>query len=466
MRTLRGRLILSHILPLLLVVPLVGVALIVLLETQVLLTEIADGLTEQADIIASAVFDRPELLNDPERAQAFVAGVSVRMENRVMLIGPDGEIVASSTAVSQEPINRPLDLEGFETAQSGELSVNTIYSITEQRVEVLVPITDANQQLIGIVGVTETLQGVASFFSRLRWWILGILVLELILGIVIGSFLAIRLQRSISRVSTAVVDIAQGQRIDPVPVEGPKEIRQLAASVNTLAQRLRELEDTRRRLLANLVHEIGRPLGALRSAIHALRGGASDDPEIRDELLSGMEEEVKRMQPLLDDLAQLHGQVLGTLELDRQSIGLSNWLPSILFPWRAGALDKGLEWHATIPDDLPTIEVDPDRFAQAIGNLLSNAIKYTPEEGMVRVTAGANEHDTWIEVADTGPGIVLDEQDQVFEPFFRSRQERRFPQGLGLGLTIARDLVEAHGGTLELDSRPGEGSHFTIHLPN
>ena len=167
MRTLRGRLILSHILPLLLVVPLVGVALIVLLETQVLLTEIADGLTEQADIIASAVFDRPELLNDPERAQAFVAGASVRMENQVMLIGPNGEIVASSSAVSQEPIDQPLDLEGFETAQSGEMSVNTIYSVTEQRVEVLVPITDANQQLIGIVSVTETLQGVASFFCSL-----------------------------------------------------------------------------------------------------------------------------------------------------------------------------------------------------------------------------------------------------------------------------------------------------------
>jgi signal transduction histidine kinase len=220
-------------------------------------------------------------------------------------------------------------------------------------------------------------------------------------------------------VSTAVVEIAQGQRIDPIPVEGPEEIRQLSASVNTLAQRLRELEDTRRRLLANLVHEIGRPLGALRSAIHALRGGASNDPEIRDELLSGMEEEVKRMQPLLDDLAQLHGQVLGTLELDRQSIDLSNWLPSILFPWRAAALDKGLEWHATIPDDLPTIDVDPDRLAQAIGNLLSNAIKYTSEEGKVRVTAGASEHDTWIEVDDTGPGIVLSEQEQVFEPFYR-----------------------------------------------
>ena len=218
--------------------------------------------------------------------------------------------------------------------------------------------------------------------------------------------------------------------------------------------------------MANLVHEIGRPLGALRSAIHALRGGASNDPEIRDELLSGMEEEVKRMQPLSDDLAQLHGQVLGTLELDRQSIDLSNWLPSILFPWRAAALDNGLEWLAAIPNDLPTIEADPDRFAQAIGNLLSNAIKYTPKEGKVKVTAGASKLDTWIEVADSGPGIVLSEQDQVFEPFFRSRQERRFPQGLGLGLTIARDLVEAHGGTLELESRPGEGSRFTIHLPS
>ena len=109
---------------------------------------------------------------------------------------------------------------------------------------------------------------------------------------------------------------------------------------------------------------------------------------------------------------------------------------------------------------------DPERMAQAIGNLISNAIKYTPEGGLVKVTAGSSKNQAWIAVRDNGPGITAEECERIFEPFYRSRQDRRFPQGLGLGLTIARDLVEAHGGHLELISEPGEGSRFTIYLPN
>jgi signal transduction histidine kinase len=213
------------------------------------------------------------------------------------------------------------------------------------------------------------------------------------------------------------------------------------------------------------VHELGRPLGALRAAIHTLLRGADTDESVKVELLTGMEDEVKRMQPLLDDLAQLHGQVLGTLELARQPIVLGDWLPALLIPWRASALDKGLQWQATIPANLPEVNIDPDRIGQAIGNLVSNAIKYTPKGGSIDVSAGADKSEIWIRVSDSGPGIVPEEQQRVFEPFYRSRRPRRFPQGLGLGLTIAQDFVTAHGGRLELASLPGEGSRFTIRLP-
>ena len=114
---------------------------------------------------------------------------------------------------------------------------------------------------------------------------------------------------------------------------------------------------------------------------------------------------------------------------------------------------------------LPTILIDPDRLAQALGNVLSNAIKYTPETGQVQVSAGNSEQDVWIQVNDTGPGIQPKEQERIFEPFYRSQQQRRFPQGLGVGLTLARDLVRAHGGEVELVSTPGVGSSFTIRLP-
>jgi signal transduction histidine kinase len=232
---------------------------------------------------------------------------------------------------------------------------------------------------------------------------------------------------------------------------------------NTLVERLRLLEEQRRQLLANLVHELGRPIGALQSAIQALRSGADQDPAFRQELLVGMDEQVHRFRPLLDSLTDLHGQVLGTLELTLRPLDLVEWLPRTVSPWRQAALDKELSWQVDLPDSLPLVQADPDRLAQVLGNLLSNAIKYT-DKGGVALQARAKDHHVLLVIADTGIGISPAEQELIFEPFYRSNRGRRFPQGMGLGLSIARDLVQAHGGRLEVDSAPGQGSRFFVWL--
>ncbi len=459
MRTLRGRFILSHILPILLVAPLVGLALAYLLETQVMLTDMSEDITEKSTLIANAVANQPNILQDANAAEAFAADVGLLLDEQVLLLDPQGVVLA----VSRQPLS--IESPMLETAVSEQTETRIFYGLFEQRVIALAPVTDINAQLVGIVGVVETLSTAASIFSRLRWLIALTVLIELAVGGLIGFYLAVRLERPISTAANAVIAIANGESIEPIPEQGPIEIRSLSTAVNTLAERLRILEDTRRRLLANLVHEIGRPLGAMRSAVHVLRHGAGDDPEIREELLAGVEDEIERMQPLLNDLAQLHGQVLGTLELNRQPTPISTWLPPLLLPWRSAAQAKGLQWQTDIPPDLPVLNIDPDRLAQVVGNLCSNAIKYTPNGGAVTVTAVADPQEVRIQISDTGAGIVPAEQQKVFEPFFRSRQQRRFPQGLGLGLTIANDLVEAHGGWLELQSTPEEGSQFCIHLP-
>ncbi len=224
------------------------------------------------------------------------------------------------------------------------------------------------------------------------------------------------------------------------------------------------LEESRRRLLANLVHELGRPLGAMQSGLQALLSGADRDPKLRQELLEGMDTQVRRLRPLLDSLTDLHAQVLGTLELNRQPTPLGEWLRRTVTPWRQVAHAEGLHWRIDIPDSLPVLRIDQDRIAQALGNLLSNAIKYTPE-GTVSVDAFVRDSSVCIAVGDTGIGVAPSEQDQIFEPFYRSQRDRRFPQGMGLGLSIARDLVQAHGGSLSVQSAPGKGSRFTILLP-
>ena len=469
MRTLRGRFILSHVLPILLVLPLFGFGLIYLLETQVLLDDLSADVGEQANLIAAAVSQQPDILASEEQAGAFLTQINVIFQGDISLLNSGGALLAASNPQLQDNVGQIIDEEftigGLDSALEGQPSIQVSYSVIRQRGEALIPVVDVNQQLVGIVAVTETLDGLVGQFGQFRQLALIILTVEFLLAILVALIFARRLGRPILAVTEAVTEIAQGQRVEPIPVEGPDEVKELASSVNILAERLRSLENTRRRLLANLVHEIGRPLGAIRAAAHALRVGAADDPAVRDELLKGIEEEVIRMQPLLDDLAQLHGQVLGTLELNRAPVALSEWLPPVLLPWRAAALEKGLEWRSDIPAHLPTLDLDEGRIGQLVGNLLSNAIKYTEKGGAVAVTAGSDPEQVWIKISDNGPGIPVDEQDQIFEPFFRSKQQRRFPQGLGLGLTIAQDQAQAHGGRLEVESQPGKGSTFTVYLP-
>jgi signal transduction histidine kinase len=463
MRTLRGQLVLSHLLPFLIVLPLITLALLYLIETQVLLASLSQRATEQAELLAQAVRQQIQVLDSPEQAQAFVADLAVSLDGRVFLLGPEGQLLAAGG--SEADGSSSLPPAGISAALKGQTSVLLTYGLSGQGAEVLVPVRDSSGNQVGVVGVIRTLSGLSSLVGRLRKLVAATLLAGLLLGALIGLLLARRLARPIAASAEAVVDLAEGRPVEPMVESGPRELRRLSAATNTLAERLRLLEETRRRSLANVVHELGRPLGAIRSAVHVLRGPAGDDPAIREELLGGVEAQIEGMQPLLDDLAQLHGQVSGRVELARRSLPLSDWLPSVLLPWRAAALEKGLRWQADVPNGLPVLSVDPDKLAQAVGNLLSNAIKYTPAGGSVAVSAGVSEQEVWICVADTGPGIAAEERHRVFEPFYRSERDRRFPQGLGLGLTIAHELVLAHGGRLELDSQPGQGSRFVIHLP-
>jgi signal transduction histidine kinase len=465
MRTLRGRFITSHVLPIALVLPLTGVVLVYLLETQIILADATNDLVAQAGLIGRVADHRPAVWNDPRAAAILVAELRPRADTRLDLRRLDGKLLASSDPDSGvSHISLP-NLPAGGALRSGAPWVLVSDGLLDQAVVVVLPIGGRDQQLVGIVELTQTFEGIASRIWRARWLVLGITATELLIGAVVGVLLALRLARPIERAATVITLIADGGRPQLMEVAVPLEIRRLSESVNALAARLRALEEQRRRSLANIVHELGRPLGAMRAAVHMLGQRAGDDAATRRELLIGIEQAIAGMQPLLDDLALLHGQVQGTFEVRRKTIDLQAWLPAQLVTWRAAAVEKGLDWQVVLDEHLPVLDVDPDQLGRAVGNLLSNAVKYTPAGGAVTVTAKTRGEAVCIEVADTGPGMRSEEQSLIFEPFFRSERQRRFPQGLGLGLTIAREIITAHAGQLELSSVPGEGSRFTIKLP-
>jgi signal transduction histidine kinase len=267
------------------------------------------------------------------------------------------------------------------------------------------------------------------------------------------------LGRALDRISNESI-------LEPLPEHGPQEIRSLIQAYNDAVKRLQEAEKDRQSLLANIVHELGRPLGALKAAIQALQRGGDGDAVFREELLAGMVVQIERLQPMLENLTQLYEVLPGDLKIEPQPTDLNTWLSELLTPWKAAAQAKGLSWQRDISFDSSVVSIDPNRMAQALGNILSNAVKYTPAGGQIKVKVLILADELLISVRDTGPGIDPSEQELIFEPFYRSRRETRFPQGMGLGLSIARDIIQAHGGRITVESEHGTGTAFTISLPN
>lgn len=467
LKSIRGRLILSHLLPLLIVIPLVGIGLTTLLETQVLLASISNELDRQANLVALVARNYPQIWYDQRQAQALMAQISSRVSARVMFLSIQGELIASSDPQHQEQVGTVLDVPGLEEAVASKRAVRVDYGDRPGTgaADILMPVLSPSFQVIGVIRLTDPLSNIYERFPRTRTLIAVVLIGGLLLGAIVGWILAVNLSRPLRQATAAIAEMTAGRPLTSVAERGPTEVRTLLHTLNTLTHNLRSYERSRKRLLANLVHELGRPLGSLLSAIQALAGGATREPDLQLELLEGMEGEVHRMRDLLDDLTRLYDQTLGPLKLDRKPVTLTPWLHQLLGPLRETALEKDLSWHTDIQDNLPALSIDRGRMAQAVGNLVSNAIKYTPPAGGVQVTARADSDYVRIQVRDTGVGIPVEEQERIFDPFYRGSTSRRFPQGMGLGLSIAQDLVQAHGGVIEVESKPGQGSTFTIWLP-
>lgn len=468
MKTLRARMILSHLLPIVIVVPLIGIALIYFLETRVLLPGLLKAYSGNAALVAEITRDQLRIWSDPVYAQTILAQVSPRLSARVMLFSASGRLLASTDPADLKNLTDYLIHPALQEAQQGKI-VQKVYYNRQLRGEALdlwEPVYDTQfGVVIGVVRITYLFEDIGAQFVQQRLLIAGVLLLGLAVGALIGWRLAVGLERPLSRATEAVRRLAEGEPSEIVPMGGPQEIRVLVEAVNVLAERLKNLESARRQLLANLVHELGRPLGALRSAVQALLNGAVNDPALSGELLNGMENELVRLQSLLGELTHLYDQVLGDLELERKPVDLKAWLGELIAPWQVNAAEQGIRWETVIPDNLPSLSIDSVRMGQALGNLLSNAVKFTPAGGLIRLEVSQTPTEVRICVRDTGAGIPPDELEKIFTPFYRGTQGKRFVEGMGLGLSIARDVVKAHGGRIDVESIVGQGSAFTIVLP-
>lgn len=276
MRSLRGQFILSHILPFLLILPLAGLVILYLAETQVALVELSDTLEEQAALIAAAVAQQPNVMADSDAAQRFVDDIGRLIDGDFYLLAADGRLLAAENGSDITPETDAVGpgvkaiLDGTDPAST--VRVSTAYGLLAQSGEAVAPVLNVNEQLIGIVGVRKSISGIAAAFGPLRRLVAFTVLGGALLGMLLGYELAKRLAEPIGRTVDAVERIGRGEQEAALPAGGPTEMRRLTEAVNSLAARLRMLEEMRRRSFANIVHELGRPLGAVLAAVEVLRG--------------------------------------------------------------------------------------------------------------------------------------------------------------------------------------------------
>lgn len=465
MKSLRSQLILSHLLPLIVVLPVLGLILVVIVESQILLTSVADDLRRTALAAAAQAAAEQIAWQNSEQAQVLVDEYRAKLQREVILLQPDGSMFASRSVTGTTELP-PLTVAELALLRTGQPVVKSQYDmlLSGLRAEAFAPAIDAQHIVIGIVWATDRLGDVYQGFQRIRLLVILSVLSALFVAIVIAWWLARRTEKRLQGVTHAVEQIAAGQSPALKPESAPREFRSVLLAVQALSDRLKSSEETRKRLLANLVHELGRPLASLQAAIHALQQGAAQDDSLRSDLLHGMDDQVERLKPLLDNLASLYKQTIGPAEVQREPIELNEWLPQILITWQAAAQARGLAWRIELPADLPIVSIDPNQMAQVVGNLVANAIQYTVNGG-ISIGAGRAADRVWIAVEDTGAGIAPDVIAHIFDPFYRGTPGQRFPQGMGLGLAIARDIARAHGGDITVQSEVGRGSRFTLELP-
>ena len=463
--TFRIRLLIGHVLPVLLLVPLVGLALIYLLETRLILPTLANEMIDQGVLVRRLTDDRPGLWNSPSEAQSLLDSTDFRRPTRIGLLTPDHILLATS-----RPDDRAFVGKRISNLPDSNTLVDPWWAITpgdlpgEQILDVVISVKRADGQVVGLVRVYRRITDIEQSFTTMRLLVLGVLLAGLLIAGIIAVFLSESISRPLKIFTRAIAESPLEGQSQRLPEDGDSEFSELSRAYNRLQDRRLELEETREQMLSNLIHEIGRPLGSIRTALHALQTGAVNDQPLRVDLMQGMSERIDRMGRLLEDLALTY-RGLGVQEIHLQSVQINEWLESLTPLWAESAQQKQLVWEMDLPEDLPLIRTDPDRLAQALGNLVNNAIKFTPAGGKITLATRYDENRIQFRVSDTGIGIPLDDQPHLFVPFYRSIQPSWKAPGLGLGLSITKTIIKSLGGEITLTSSPGQGSSFTIILP-
>lgn len=314
-----------------------------------------------------------------------------------------------------------------------------------------------------IVDLTPAAQ---DFLNQLNRSLLQAGLIAGALGALLGLVIARGIAAPLGRLRAAAQRISRGELDHRVPVEGAVEMADLAWAFNEMAAALQRAETVRRNMVADIAHELRTPLTVIQGNLKAILDGVY--PLEKAEITAVYDETVI-LSRLVNDLRELTQAEAGQLSLEIRPTEIAPIIEQAVALFEELARDRGLRLSSTVPADLPVVLADRDRLRQVVHNLLANALQHTPENGEIHVSAvpvGSGAGLVRVTVSDTGPGVAPENIPHVFDRFWRADKSRsREDGGAGLGLAIARQLVEAQGGEIGVTSGTGEGSRFWFTLP-
>jgi signal transduction histidine kinase len=384
----------------------------------------------------------------------------------IQVVRGDGSVARSSQNLGDQRL--PLDADLQAINMQNQTGIKTLVLDNGVRLRMIsAPISVAGE-MVGAVQVGHPLSDVDAMLQQVLVLLMGGTVATIILAGGIGLLMSWLALRPIDRITQTAGRIARAQDLGrrlPVPTTDD-EVGRLVSTFNAMLERLDRLFQAQQRLGADVSHELRTPLTTIRGNVDLLRRGAADDPDERAAALDAIQAETDRMNRLVADLLLL-AQAEAGMRLEKQPVELDTLILQVYRQAQLMATTRFPSGERVAihlgHEDQAIVEGDPDRLKQLLLNLVDNALKYTPPGGHITLSLYRDYDWVRVSVVDTGIGIPPDALPHIFDRFYRAQREGR--KGVGLGLSIARWIAEAHDGRLTVESQVGQGTTFVLWLP-
>jgi two-component system OmpR family sensor kinase len=383
-----------------------------------------------------------------------------------VILNRKGEIIANGKRLPEEMEAPPVNCQYFNRAIYGMDEINYLSDVNGKRVLVfLIPIRSkpGNQKILGVIQITTSLSDINKILFHQGTKQIFAIVIILIVGVLFGYWLTRESLKDLQKLSITCQEISKGNFTQRVDVKNREdEIGKLGDSFNLMIDRLKALFNSQKRFVANAAHELLTPLTGLRGSLEVLLRGAQDDRETMNRLSKGMYKEVNHLIRLCDQLLGL-SRLENAANINKKQIVLSDFTNQ--FKRKAKYM---IQSHPLIIQEGPYIKLmaDPDLLEQIFFNLLSNAIRYSNTGTAIAIAWKLIPDYVELRVADQGEGMSKETLPNVFEPFYRGKNRKySYEKGTGLGLALTKSMVEAHGGSIRIESILGKGTTIYFTLP-